>query len=485
MLLMGALIAACVAYAGGALVYTLDDPYIHLALARAIQHGGYGINLGEWASPSSSILWPLILALPTGALNEVWPLIINVACVCLCVDLLGRVIAPSGCKPWVTTASALAIALGLNLFGLAMTGMEHSLQVLLVMYVAYRLSDGQAPDAPLYLALVAMPLIRYECLVLSLPILAYLFLFKDQKRSALLTTLALVSLLLGFSFFLHRLGLPWLPCSVIAKSSGSGPVSNFMANWNAQPAMAVMLVWLAYAHRQNLAFFSWVLLLPVIGFMLGGRSGWFGRYEVFMVAHVALFSLRAWVAGMAPDPTRPGMAGSKANSVQIGFAALALAVAFPGLLLCTLRSPLASRNIAQQQVVMAEMVRELKQPVAINDLGLVALRSGQYVLDLGGLGSYDAFKARQLSSGQAEWIQGVMAAKSIHFALIYDMWFPDRPGDWIKVGELVLPNKAVTSASDTVSLYANTPASATQLRQLIQDMAQRPRFGALMRVMPL
>ena len=40
----------------GHLVYTLDDPYIHLALAENIIHGHYGVNAGEFSAPSSSIL---------------------------------------------------------------------------------------------------------------------------------------------------------------------------------------------------------------------------------------------------------------------------------------------------------------------------------------------------------------------------------------------------------------------------------------------
>src|ERR1700757_2773135 len=41
--------------------FALDDPYIHLALAKSIGQGFYGINPGDPASPSSSILWPLLL----------------------------------------------------------------------------------------------------------------------------------------------------------------------------------------------------------------------------------------------------------------------------------------------------------------------------------------------------------------------------------------------------------------------------------------
>ena len=46
---------------GGHFSYTLDDAYIHLALAENLAGGHYGVNLGEYSAASSSILWPLLL----------------------------------------------------------------------------------------------------------------------------------------------------------------------------------------------------------------------------------------------------------------------------------------------------------------------------------------------------------------------------------------------------------------------------------------
>lgn len=62
----------------GKLIYTLDDPYISLALSDQIAHGHYGINATEPASPSSSILYPFLLALFAWAPWQDWaPLIIT------------------------------------------------------------------------------------------------------------------------------------------------------------------------------------------------------------------------------------------------------------------------------------------------------------------------------------------------------------------------------------------------------------------------
>ena len=47
---------------GGVWEYALDDVYIHLAMSDQLWNGGYGVNAGEYASASSSILYSYLLA---------------------------------------------------------------------------------------------------------------------------------------------------------------------------------------------------------------------------------------------------------------------------------------------------------------------------------------------------------------------------------------------------------------------------------------
>src|SRR5437773_1407993 len=82
LLFMGGVVAelsAILFINSGHLVYTLDDAYIHLSLAENIARCHYGINPGESSSPSSSILWPFLLAPVAGsALGTAAPLVLNV-----------------------------------------------------------------------------------------------------------------------------------------------------------------------------------------------------------------------------------------------------------------------------------------------------------------------------------------------------------------------------------------------------------------------
>src|SRR5437870_4515889 len=77
-IICGAELVAILRLNNGHLVYSLDDAAIHLALAENIARGHYGVNLGEFSSPSSSILWPFLLAPFAGSrVGEYAPLVFD------------------------------------------------------------------------------------------------------------------------------------------------------------------------------------------------------------------------------------------------------------------------------------------------------------------------------------------------------------------------------------------------------------------------
>ncbi|WP_369720759.1 hypothetical protein AB8Z38_27015 [Bradyrhizobium sp. LLZ17] len=117
------------------LVFTLDDAYIHLAVADQILSGGYGVNAGEYSSPSSSIIWPYLLALTEALhLGAFGPLLINGAAACATVFALLRALEQSGLfddasdRPFGYLI-ALILIFNVSAVALPMTGMEHSVHV--------------------------------------------------------------------------------------------------------------------------------------------------------------------------------------------------------------------------------------------------------------------------------------------------------------------------------------------------------------------
>lgn len=478
-LLIVAVIAALVlARTGGELLYSLDDPYIHLALARNLAAGHYGINLSEYSAPSSSLLWPLLLApLAGSAIADALPLLINTACLIATALLLLRFFSLHA-RPATAALLSLVLLWSLNLFGLVFTGMEHSLQLLLVTLVVVAVSGVRLPRGLLMAALVLLPWVRYEDLAISLPML--LWLAADRpRRDALLALLAMLAGLAAFSLFLHHLGLGWLPSSVLAKQpslmAGDGNraalvLLNLIDNYSAlliyatAVLMAVLTPALVRREPARLAVLATATLL-ILAF---GRHGWFGRYEV----HLAMFISLMLASSLLPL-LKPGALDRAALALGVSFLA-----ANAGLWMATLRTPAAAANIHEQQAQMAVIVRDhLRAPVAVNDLGLVAWRGGQPVLDLYGLGSVAALRARQ-ADGSGAWIAPMLAERGVEFVMIYAEWFPRLPLTWTLVGELRLATPRSSVAGEVVSFYASSPEAATRMRTALKQYRAASPLGA-------
>jgi hypothetical protein len=149
------------------------------------------------------------------------------------------------------------------------------------------------------------------------------------------------------------------------------------------------------------------------------------------------------------------------------YGVIGLALAFPGVSMCTLQTPAAASDVWHQQWIMGDLAAELDEPIAVNDLGLVSLRSHQYILDLWGLGSFDALKAR--ATGQApDWIRDLMRRRQVSYAFVYDQFFPVLPPEWIRVGELRLKGGRPAVSSNLVTLYAVDLIHAERLGQVLR-----------------
>jgi hypothetical protein len=119
---------------------------------------------------------------------------------------------------------------------------------------------------------------------------------------------------------------------------------------------------------------------------------------------------------------------------------------------------------------MANIARRLGEPVAVNDIGLVALRSGQYTLDLWGLGSVVALNHRFHHDSPA-WISGLMKQKNVKYAFVYEGWFDEKPDNWIKTGEIKLTQMKITPSRNFVTFYAVDKQSAAILRSTLLEFS--------------
>lgn len=453
---------------GGTLVYTLDDPYIHIDLARRIFSGHYGINPHEFSAPSSSIIWPFLLApfTPLGNAMLLVPFALNVMLSFLTFSLFSQLV--HGVRPGHKLLILGGWFLATNFYGLIFNGMEHCLQIYLVTVIAmgvlHKEFHGVAVTSmKVYLAILVLPLVRYEGLAISLPVLFYL-LCKGERLKPVICGVGLIAAVALFSLFLSHLGLGYLPSSVIAKSDTTG-LSSIVMNVVGQFEkygwiMLALMVMCAVMPDRKLFV---LMLLVVTGLhALFGKNGWFGRYEIYWLTFLGVFFIYACLRHL------------KERTVAIIFGLLPLA--FAQLVYTTLATPLASAAIYNQQYPMSQIAQRLNAPVAVNDLGLVALNSRQYVLDLWGLGNLEALKLRKSSSGP-DWIKGLMERNNVHYAFVYDEWFSEHPDNWIKVGDLHMQIPKIATAFSDVAFYATDATSAQTLREVMQDYASEHPTG--------
>ena len=125
---------------GGHCPYTLDDAYIHMAMAKHVAaHGVWGVTPYEFSSTSSSPLWTLLLA---GAFylcgpREALPLILNLLSAAALLGLLHGVLRREGFR---ASQAALVLALAIVVVPLppmVFCGLEHPFHLLLSTGLVY------------------------------------------------------------------------------------------------------------------------------------------------------------------------------------------------------------------------------------------------------------------------------------------------------------------------------------------------------------
>ncbi|MCS6802885.1 MAG: hypothetical protein RMM58_11855 [Chloroflexota bacterium] len=460
---------------GGRFAYSLDDPYIHLELARSIARGHYGVNPGEVSSPASSALWPFLLA-PFAALGveEFVPLVAGIGFSAATARLVVAVVERA--LPGVSfrrragvVILALAIILATNLIGLALNGMETSLQVLLAglaLLGLLRERETGRVDGWLAPALILGPLVRYENLALTVPAVGYLLL--RRQAMAALVTLGGVLLTLGaFTAFLLLLGQGPLPTSVLAKSglaAGSG-LHNWLADQlttslRAQPfvpgwMLILAISWLAGSADRPLI--GWLLAAATLQ-IVAGRWGWMGRYEMYLMLPLYL------VVTLVISPLLRPFVDRRPPLYLAAAVILTLVVTARTGVYPTLVTPPMMANVAHEHGTLHRIAVAYGRPVGVNDLGWVSYRNDAYVLDFWGLASREAL-TRRLVGG--DWMDSLAERYGVQLVLIYDEWFPERPKSWIRVATI----RPAIVRNHPVAVFARDAVTAAEARRLLADLA--------------
>lgn len=488
------LIAISLYQAEGRLVYTIDDPYIHLSVAESIIDGNYGINSSENSSPSSSLIYPFILAvllrLGAGSLSALFINVMVMAYAVYCAaNFLIEELDSANSDPchgyicgleWVIPLLVFCIIS--NSFALPMTGMEHSFHVLLTLLVVVglvglgRQSDVQT--APFILAVAALPFVRFEGFSLWF-FSIFALVYYSRYRAAFS---AMVLVLIGFGVWVmysESKSISMIPSSILSKSEMAAGIhdgegwrsailltyNNFIENLKDRQGKVLLGILLAVGflgyidncrHRRVPGLLVFMALFTGVAHLLFGRFGWFCRYEPYIFAEVIIVLLMLLA---------PRFSDLRTASLILS---IALVLGWP-YLDNTLKVPSASLNIYQQQYQMHRFVTDYwRGAVAVNDIGLVSYDNPYLVVDLWGLGSETIRQLHRAGKLTPEVMDRYLSDRGVTLVMIYDAWFRQHgllPDAWRKVADL--HTSKVSTPFDRVAIYATRNQGYSEIMSLL------------------
>ncbi|MBS0210329.1 MAG: hypothetical protein JSS27_15395 [Planctomycetes bacterium] len=469
---------------GGHVIYALDDAYIHMAIAKNVaQHGTWGISPHEFAAASSSPLWTSALAAfyKVFGVQEVTPLVMNLAAAALAVAVLWRVLALSGVSLGQTLVVLIVAIFVTPIVPVAFTGMEHllhaalSLAFLFAACSALTVAIGSAEwRRASRWALVLAPLLgatRYESLFLIAAVAALALLKRRFTFAAAVTLLGALPVTVAGCVYRAQ-GWYFLPTSVLLKGNrpslaSPGGLQAFfdvaIGRVNENPHVVAMLVAVAVSAallgrklwREPAGLMALAVLVTGGLHCLLAAFGWFYRYEAYLVylgvATLALLWRRPAEGNLSAEQLSTRRLVLALVLIGVGLAALPRAVRAHTTVAA------ACGNIHEQQYQLGLLVRRHYNhaAVAANDVGAISFLSDADVLDLWGLGNREVARLKLAGQYDRDQIARLARERGVTIAMVYDPWFIERgglPASWKRVGQWTIKHNVVCD-QPTVSFY--------------------------------
>lgn len=494
----------------GHLIYAVDDPYIHMAIAKNFsQHGVWGVTRYEFSSSSSSLLWTLLLSAIyfIFGVNEFSPFILNVIFTTAIIFSVYTIFIKYKLPPSYIFVFLLGIIFITPFPALIFIGMEHTLHVLITILFVYFSAKELSNERPTSLSTNSMPvsllmlsplvpLIRYEGLFLILVVCSLFALRKRLQNSFLLGIFAIIPIALyGLTSYLH--GWFWLPNSVLLKGhlpdikSATGVMQLFgytsYKNLLKSPHIffLIIAVLILYSYRHNKQKEVWengqlmiaIFIITTFLHMQFSLFYWFYRYDAYLVA-LGLFAIAIPLYEYLPSRLQQISINKTILPKYVALLTLSLFLILPifsRIKWAIIQLPRATTNIYEQQYQMGLFLKQFyhNTPVAVNDIGAINFLADIKCLDLWGLGSMEVARNKRTGEFGRKQIYDLTKTKGIKIALLYESkgWFLGKiPFQWTKTGEWRISNNVVCG-KDTVSFYVVDPSEENNLIANLKQFA--------------
>jgi len=504
-------------YSKGIFIYPQDEAYIRMATAKGLAfHGVWGLSGQEFNSASSSILYPMILAVlyKLFGTHLLFPFLINLLAAVVCIMVFKRWLLRQGLTPISQALTLAAIILLTPLHVLVAGGMEHMLQVLftilfIIKFCEWLAAEGQQDHKRrtlpwnIYALGILMTATRYEGLFVVLVTCMALLI---KRKPLLCITFGLVSALPVIFFGIYALhkNAYFLPNSLMMKAIpvplDGDAVQRFFKDdlfirliypYNTPGSIAAtrllivlpLLYWLVFHHLceqtlyRNMLLFSLAVTILHLAFV---NVVLFFRYEAYLIACAAFITsiLIAQYKG-ARLPQRSGLA----RWMVVWTSVLLLYPFFSRSWTAHEEAFSACLNTYEQSFAAAGFVHQYynEATVITDDIGATSYLNEGKIMDLSsGIGYMEIARSREGSYLRVEYADYLIKQERPLLAIINENKYGrGLLQHWVKIAEWYTNNKIV-SRDTHLSIYSLDSLSSPVLKERLQ--AYEPSLPSAVKV---
>lgn len=491
----------------GIFTYVLDDPYIHMAMAKnLILHGVWGVDKYGFTSSSSSPLWIIVLSLAYSlfGINVFIPFILNITFATIFIFTAYSIFRYYKMQPMYNLIFLLFLIFFTPIPALAFTGMEHILQIVLVVLFAFIsaqvLCEDKSSTFKYYTLLILASMVvavRYEDLIVVLIIAAMFFIKKEYWKSLSILGTGMIPVF-AYGIYSTLNGWFFLPNSLITKTifveaktqafSLNGIVllvNNFLNIQNLFIFIPLILAagLLIFRFEKKILWNAPNILLTIfIGtatlHMIAARTGWFYRYEAYLIA-LGILTIAIGINEYLPAVPKWDKKLISKNLTLI-LIIFVLFISLVGRGYCSFNEvPTATHNVYDQQYQMGLFIQKYYKgdAVSLNDVGAVNYVTDIKSVDLLGLSGLNVSKSILNENYTIKDIDNITHQNHVKVIIVYEDLYRKYltggiPSDWIKVGQWKISNR-ITCFMDTVSFYAIDPQDAENLTKNLKEFSSQ------------
>ncbi|MEN8154865.1 MAG: hypothetical protein ABFR75_12670 [Acidobacteriota bacterium] len=493
----------------GNLIYTLDDTYIHMAIAKHMAEDGvFGVTKYEFTPSSSSPLWTLLLSFFffIFGVNEFTPFLLNLFFASALIVVLFYFLEKQDFSLILKILILLSFVFFIPLPYLVLTGLEHVLQILLSLLLIFGIINvidkkpgekNSFTKLPFFTYIVSFLLvsIRYEGLFLIGSIALFLIIKRKFNLSFLLLLSGSLPVII-YGIISKLNGWYFIPNAILLKGNrvdlfSINSILLFLYNGLRQIiynihilVLLILVVFLLFIvikkygeifSRYTLA--GYIFIVVTVLHMFFARSGLFLsinfqiRYDSYLIVlgliSILYMPLSEWFGSVKQE------GGGRIILYILIF--LTLLPLSERSLKTMLKTSQASSNTYSNQYMLGKFVNKYYkgEKLLLNDIGGINFLTDIKCLDILGLSSKEPAELILKGNFNRSTIEKAGKSFDANIAIVNEQLIKSYggiPESWILVGQWRL-NRGVISSLNTISFYALENGEIEKLSESLKEFS--------------